>query len=165
MGKITKILINIAAGATLGALAMKLGMKYFGNKRPNQETNISAYRFEIGFHLFNNWMKLKNDGKTLEAYFKDNEISTVAIYGMGALGERLYEDLKACNINVMYAIDRIAGSKNIEGLKIIGAEDELKQVDAIIVTPVQDFYAIEEALEQKTDADIISLEDIVEYCL
>lgn len=161
MAKIIKIIINFVSGFALGAAAMK----YYGMKKDKQETNISAYRFEVGFHIFNNWMKLRHDGKTLEGYFKDNQISTVAIYGIGALGERLYEELMACNINVVYAIDRIASTKSIEGLKIVGADEELGLVDAIIVTPVQDFYAIEEKLEYKTDADIISLEDIVEYCL
>lgn len=147
-------------GFGLGAASIKMFQK-----KKDEASPISSVRFEVGFNIFSNWLKIKNEGRTLEKYFEDNEIGTVAIYGVGALGERLFEELKNTEIKVMYAIDRIADSKRIEGLKIVGADDELEDVDAIIVTPVQDFYLIEEKLEQKTDSDILSLEDIVNYCM
>ena len=151
-------------GAGLGVGINTIIKKYCG-KNKMEESVVSANRFEVGFHIFNRWMMLKNEGKTLRPFFEDNEISTVAIYGMGALGERLLEELEKLDIKVVYAIDRIANSKAVEGLKIVGAEDLLEEADAIIVTPVQDFYAIEQKLELRTDADIISLEDIVDYCV
>ncbi len=160
MEKVIKYLASFITGAVIGAGAMGLHQKKV--KEPDKGT--SPYRFEVGFHLFNKWIKIKNEGRTLEAYFHDNEIATVAIYGVGALGERLFEDLRKIDIEVKYAIDRIADTKYIEGLKIVGIEDELKDVDVIIVTPVQDYYAIEELLEHKTDVDIVSLEDIIDYC-
>jgi|GEM_PF-676148 Predicted dinucleotide-utilizing enzyme len=125
---------------------------------------VSPKRFEVGFQILNNWIKIKNAGRDLKTYFIDNEISTVAIYGMGALGERLYEELSNTEIKVVYAIDRMAEKKGFEGLRIVSADDVLEDVDVIIVTPVQDYDNIEKMLEMKTDANIISLEDIVNYC-
>ena len=156
--KLSKIFAIILAVISATAI-----WKCYLNKR-NDITSVGVDRFEIGYHIFNNWLKIKNQGKSLKAYFEDNELKSVAIYGMGGLGERLFEDLKTLDINVVYAIDRMAGVKHIEGLHIIGIEDELKDVDAIIVTPVQDFYSIERILEEKTDSEIISLEDIINYC-
>ena len=158
-----KSAVSLILGMGLGIGLDRLGMKYWLKKKTS-DTVISPNRFEIGFNVFGKWLKLKNEGKTLATYFSDNEITTVAIYGMGALGERLFEELRNSEVKVAYAIDRIADSKHIEGLKIIGVEDEFNEVDAIIVTPIQDFIAIEEKLEQSTDADIISLEDVVDYC-
>ncbi len=121
--------------------------------------------FELGFHIFDKWMKLKYEGKSLQKYFDDNCIETVAIYGLGALGSRLYEDLQALDVSVGYAIDRNADNINIEGLKVYTLEQQLPETDAIIITPVQFFCDIECDLDGKTDADIISLEDVVEYCV
>jgi len=159
-----KIKISIIGNLSFLIVIGTLAAKYF-KKKDIEKAVISPNRFEVGFHILSNWLKLKNEGKTLDSYFKDNEISTVAIYGVGALGERVFEELKSLDIKVLFAIDRIADSKNIEGLKIIGVDDKFEEVDVVIVTPVQDFYQIEEKLEQKTDADIISLEDIVNYCI
>jgi len=157
--KLAKIFIIITSIISATAI-----WKCYKNEK-NEVTSVGADRFEIGFQIFNKWLKLKNQGKSLKPYFEDNDLKTVAIYGVGGLGERLFEDLKSLDINVIYAIDRVAGMKHIEGLHIVGIEDELKDVDAIIVTPVQDFYAIEKVLEEKTDSEIISLEDIVNYCI
>lgn len=124
----------------------------------------SPARFEAGFHLLNNWLKLKNEGKTLATFFHDNDFSVIAIYGMGALGERLYEELSGTEIKVAYAIDRLADKKSRNGLRIIPMEEELERTDVIIVTPIQDFEVIERQLELRTEIDIISLEDVVNYC-
>ena len=40
----------------------------------------------------------------------------------------------------------------------------MPQVDAIVVTPVQDYWKIVGLLENRTEAAIVSLADIVEYC-
>ena len=137
--------------------------KCYVNKK-SEVKSVKVDRFEIGFHMFNNWLKIKNQGRSLKSYFEDNDLKNIAIYGMGGLGERLFEELKALDINVIYAIDKMAGEKHIEGLRTIGIEDELTDVDAIIVTPVQDFYSIENILEEKIESEIISLEDIINYC-
>ena len=126
---------------------------------------ITEKRFEIGFHISSQWLYLKQKGKGLHQYFKDNLINHIAIYGMGVLGERLYDELKDSEISIEYAIDRMAGHKNIPGLNIYGCdEDRFPEIDVIVVTPVHDFWTIVELLEDKTDAAIVSLGDIVGYC-
>lgn len=121
--------------------------------------------FYIGFHIFNKWMKLKNEGKSLQKFFDDNEMKTVAIYGFGALGQRLYEDLKKLDVEVVYGIDKNASNIHMDSLRVVTLNEELEAVDAVIVTPVQFFYEIEAELEKKIKTDIISLEDVVEYCI
>lgn len=125
----------------------------------------TADRFEAGFHILNQWLAIKQKGKNLASFFEDNDIGNAAIYGMGALGERLLCDLRQLQIPVLYGIDKMAEEKRIQGLKLYGADtDFYPDVDAIIVTPVQDYWNIVEALKNKTKVPILSLEDVIEYC-
>ncbi len=121
--------------------------------------------FQIGFQILNQWLCLKQHGKTLIPFFKDNFIQCIAIYGMGALGERFYEEMYNSGITIAYAIDRIAALKRKSGLKIYSPdEDPFPAVDAIVVTPVRDYWKIVESLGEKINVPILSLRDIVDYC-
>ena len=51
---------------------------------------VSSKRFEIGFYILNQWLDLSQRGRKLTPFFDDNLIKNIAIYGKGALGERLY---------------------------------------------------------------------------
>lgn len=159
-GKLSNFLLGMGIGVFLNYIYVK-----YRKKDKKNSFNPSIKKYEMGFQVFNKWVKLKNESKTFEPYFQDNEISIVAIYGMGDLGERLYEELNNLNVGIAYAIDRMASAKKINGLRVVGIDDTLENVDAIIVTPIQDYYEIEKMLEEKTDIDIISLEYIVDYCI
>ena len=76
------------------------------------------------------------------------------------MGERLYDELKETEIDIKYAIDKNA-DRIYTDLNIITPEDSFEAVDAIIVTPVFYFKEIEKNLEKKTDALILSLDDIL----
>lgn len=127
---------------------------------------VSGNRFEVGFQILNQWLCLRQKGGSVTSFFKDNLIKNVAIYGMGALGERLYDELKDSEVAVLYGIDRMASSKNIYGLKIYSScEIAFPETEVIVVTPVQDYHTIVKGLEEKTNAVIMSLEDILDYCI
>lgn len=122
--------------------------------------------FFWGFHIFDKWMQIKNNGKSLIIYFEDNLIHSIAIYGLGAIGKRLVEELSQEKIEILYGIDRNAADLHIEGLTVKTLEDDLPKVDAIVVTPIS-FYEIEKDIYKKMGKDIyiIFIEDVVEYCL
>lgn len=123
-------------------------------------------RFVVGFQILSQWLRLRQAGKRLIPFFEDNFIQCVAIYGMGVLGERLCEELQDSKITIDYAIDRLAASKNKPGLRVYSSEEDIfPKVDAVVVTPVQDYWFIVELLETKIDAPIVSLRDIVDYCM
>lgn len=129
------------------------------------QLSVPEERFVIGFQILSQWLHLKQDGKTLIPFFEDNLIENIAIYGMGVLGERFYQELQDSRISIHYAIDRFAALKNKPGFKIYSLDEvSWPDVDAIVVTPVQDYWSIVELLEKKTDAAILSLQDIVDYC-
>lgn len=118
---------------------------------------------ESGFHIFNKWLYLKQRNISLETYFQDNLFSTIAVYGYGALGQRLTDDLKQMDLNIRCIIDRNAEKFKQSDISIVSLSENLPKSDVIVVTPVQFFYEIESDLEKITDSYIVSLEDVVEY--
>lgn len=155
MKKVISGFIAFIAGLIIGASAVGcLKNKTIMNN------NKMIDKFKKYYKLLNQWMILKNNGNSLKSNLEKYGYKTIAIYGMGEIGNRLYEDLKNTGVNVLYAIDKEAGSKYSE-IEVVTTEDILKEVDAIIVTPVFDFNKIEEELSDKTSIKIISLEDIL----
>ncbi|MCD7835991.1 MAG: hypothetical protein LUG83_04990 [Lachnospiraceae bacterium] len=126
---------------------------------------IQNNKFEIGFQIMDKWLSIKQRGKDLTIFFADNFINRIALYGIGVLGERFLDEIKDTKIEVAYAIDHMAEFKSIEHVTLYGTEmNEYPHVDAVIVTPTQDYWFIVSLLEGKVSAPVLSLEDIVEYC-
>ena len=89
-----------------------------------------------------------------------NNISRIAIYGMGIIGERLFSELKLSEVKVIYAIDKNA-SEMLYDIEVIKPDDVILDVDAIIVTSSYYFVEIENKLILKTKAKIINLEELL----
>ena len=70
------------------------------------------------------------------------------------------EELEVSDIKVTCVIDRDHSFQNMK-VPLKHAEDELDAVDAIVVTPIFEFYSIKQELQDRTQAEIISIEDII----
>ena len=79
---------------------------------------------------------------------------------MSYVGDRLIEELKVSNIVVASGIDREAKALNMD-VEVVTLDDDLKEVDAVVVTAITFFEEIAEKLEKKLECPIISLEDIL----
>lgn len=143
----------------LGAAAGAAGSGYLGTKQVEQKAE-KVDKFKSYYNMLNQWLILKQEGKNLLEYFEQNNYKTIAIYGMGEMGNRLYDELKDSKIEVKYAVDRNAADTYSE-LNIIDAEDDFEEVDAIVVTAVFAFSEIESVISEKIECPIISLEDVV----
>ncbi len=122
-------------------------------------------RFEVNFYIIKDWLFLKQRGKTLLPWFMDNLIQTVAIYGLGPIGELLEEELAQIEISVAYGIDSAAKEKRKRFFRVYGTEcGNYPEADAIIVTTVSIYWEIVELLKNKTSVPIVSLDDVVSYC-
>lgn len=86
------------------------------------------------------WLQLKIDGGGLEDILHQSGVQTIALYGIGGLGEYVYQELEKGKIKIAYFIDRryVEFVHGIDGIPVIGLQHikEQKSVDAIIVTPV-----------------------------
>lgn len=140
----------VAGGAAAGTISSKK-IKEMGQK------GAKVHRL---YMAFDQWLRIRQEGRTLVEYFKQEDYKTVAIYGMKELGERLYDELRDSGITVRYIIDKNADSIYAD-VDVITPDEKLEPVDVIVVTALYYFDEIEEMLSEKVDYPIISLEDIL----
>lgn len=109
--------------------------------------------------LMDQWMALKQKERHIGAYLREKGYSHIAIYGMGSMGQRLYEDLEGA-IAVDYGIDQNADRISAK-VRLYSPNDKLEAVDAIIVTAIMSFNEIEKKLSAKVTCPILAFEDIL----
>lgn len=127
--------------------------------------NMSS-RYSIYYKLLSQWLKNKAQNMKITDYLMKNGIKTVAIYGIGEVGQLLYEELKGEQVQVSYLIESVGGNaiEGRYGKKVVGIKEIVFQenVDAIIVTPVYNFVDIYNSLiDENVESIILSLEDII----
>ncbi len=125
-----------------------------------EKLKVQSDKHLARYLMMNQWVKVKQAGKSPAAYLERNGYKKIAIYGMSYAGETLLDELKGTGIEVAYAIDRNAASIYSE-VGVVSMEDNFEEVDAVVVTAIAFFDEIEEALETKMDCPILSLEDIL----
>lgn len=146
--------IAAIAGAAGGIVIGKAGNKALMEKAKKVD------KFKSYYNLLNHWLDLKREGRSPIEYFHENHIKTIAVYGMGELGNHLYHELKDTDVELKYAIDKDTGAYS-EGVEVYSLDDSLESVDAIVVTAIFAFHEIEEELSNKMNCQIISLEDVI----
>lgn len=156
--KVFSIVLGGVAGVVTGtSVAISRKCNQIMNVVEDKKRKMDSYYF-----LLNQWLLLRQEGKTLAEYFEQNNYKEIAIYGMKELGERLCDELKNSGVVVKYAIDKNAGTIYVDGnVDIVTPEEILEPVDVIVVTATYYFDEIEESLHEKVNCPIISLEDIV----
>lgn len=149
----TGIVIAALSGVSAATVAVVLNKKI-------AEKDENAKKVHELYMAFDQWMQVRQEGKSLVEYFQQQNYKTVAIYGMKELGERLYDELSGSDVTVSYIIDKNADELYAD-VDIVTPDEKLKPVDAIVVTAIYYFDEIKEELSQKIDCPIISLEDIL----
>ena len=145
-----------AIASVIGAVA---GVGYLKEKKVSQK-QAKVDKFKGYYNMLNEWLALKQGGKSLDEYFKQNNYKTVAIYGMGEMGNRLYDELKTTDIEIKYAIDKNVDTVYAE-LEVKEIDDELPDVDVVVVTATFAFDDIVESIQDKFICPIVSLENVV----
>lgn len=151
-----KSAVAVIAGLIGAGTGTAAAYALLSQKKPE----VKSDKFKIYYNTLNQWIKVKNQGKNLGEYLIENNYKRIAIYGMGELGNRLCEELKQSDVEIVYGIDQSAQFAYSD-LTVYSLEDELPEVDAVVVTAVFAFDEIRESIEGKVNGEIISLEDIV----
>ena len=112
------------------------------------------------FLLMEQWINIKQEGKNLKSYFEKNNYKRIAVYGMSHVGLRLIKELKESGIEIVYGIDRNAANIYAD-IKLVTMDDDFEAVDAIVITPIDGFEDICDALSKKINCSFLSIEDIV----
>lgn len=121
---------------------------------------IQGKKDRILYKYMNRWLFLKQRGISLSSFFISQGILNIAIYGFHFMGQRLYDELKATSVKVAYAIDGKPAKTDFE-ISILSPDDVLEHVDAVVITPVFDFFEIKNNLSQKLDCAMFFIEDIL----
>lgn len=146
-------------GGLMGILIGATGIKKM-NDKVIKEKEVTKQRYRQYYDILNYWMESNLRGKTIPDYLKEKKYNNIVIYGMGEMGNRLYEQVRGSDIRVHYAIDKNPISGYSE-LNVVGAAMETDGIDAVIVTPVYDFDKIKTDLKGSFSCEIISLEEII----
>lgn len=109
--------------------------------------------------VFKAWMIMLEMGKKIDVFFLQNGYKTVAICGMGYLGERLLAALERTDIEVKYVMEQ---KKNVSygDTPVRSLDDDLEPVDVIVITPISHYYSIREQLSKKVDCKFVSIEEV-----
>lgn len=129
------------------------------NSELRKAKNLSDKHLML-FLLMNEWVKVKQQGKSVSDKLLQQDIHKVAVYGMSYVGQRLCDELKGSDVKIIGCLDQKGGGK-YSGYSITAADDIPGDIDAIIVTPVFYFDDIRKKLEGKTNAKIVSVEEII----
>lgn len=129
-----------------------------GERREADTSQLKKYKNY--FRVLERWLTLKEQKKNLSEYLISRGYQKIAIYGWGILGKHLYEELKDTEIEILYAIDRQMGEETAQ-VRLILPEESWERADAVVVTATFDFANIRQFAKQKTDMDILSLEELV----
>lgn len=136
-----------------------------GNKDMQVDDNVLLQiqrfmKFQPMFHVMLDWMRLKNQGIGLWQFFEKNQYSSVAIYGMGYIGECVYDELKESSVIVKYGIDQTA--VDFESvLPVFRVKDKLETVDAVVLTITGDENYFNKLIKEKLDCPVWKISEII----
>ena len=133
-------------------------IRYWGNRL--YEVEKKADKNRVLFETMGKYVLFITRNANIADFLDYRGFRSVAIYGMGYMGEVLYENLSSQNIEIVYVIDR--NSDILCTAPIVNPEDDFPFADVIIVTVVTEYPEIKQYLENKTNIPIVSLLEIID---
>lgn len=115
--------------------------------------------------LFYRWIRLSQEGISVESLLLDKGMKNICIYGFDIMGECLLYELENSAIDIRFFIDK-TGERKFVDFPIYTLDEAKSQdysaVDGIIVSPVDDYERITSDLKKHgINVKIVSLEDLL----
>ncbi len=151
--------ISLTLSAMLGAVIGSLVVGKYMQDKLDKIQSMSEKHLAL-FIMMNQWVKVKQEGKSLSDYLKELGYLNIAVYGMNYAGKTLINELNGSDIKVLYGIDKNADHIDTD-MDVVSIDEIFEPVDAIIVTAITFFPEIQKKLSQQIDCQIVSLEDIL----
>lgn len=125
-------------GAILAGLILWFGRKRENEKYENQNAikDKILHKQESGLEVYKAWIQLYQRNERIEDYLLANDCHSVAIYGLGRIGENLFEELSKSKITIDYVIDKsVSVSKgSYQSVLCYNPDAVLPKTDIIIIT-------------------------------
>ena len=150
---------------------LKNAKESFGEIVIDEEENISESkeifvlqdkidRYRGYWKTLNKWLELKENNKSIVQYLKNNNIESVAVYGLGMIGMHLVTELQQSDFKIEYGIDE---KGDVAGLsfQVYQLSEELPKVETVIVTVMYAYDEIADKLKQKGFDKILSIDSIL----
>ncbi len=115
------------------------------------------------YQCLNKWLKCSHEEKNIAEFLRHKDISTVAIYGYGALGKNAVSELSMQGISPLWIMDR---KKLVlkESYKTYTADQmrEAEEPEMVLITSVTSVEEIEKNLRECFSCLIISIEELID---
>lgn len=134
--------------------------KYFEDK-VSGEKEAAIERNNLFIQTLDRWMTLRDNGISIEQYLKKLNCKKVAIYGLGVIGNHLYEELRRTEIEIV-GIDRADIYNNYQ-MPIYKPGGCFEDIDLIIVTP-SGYKKIFQELSENYNGEIVSFQQLLSAC-
>ncbi|MCM1154132.1 MAG: hypothetical protein NC489_15090 [Ruminococcus flavefaciens] len=118
-------------------------------------------KFISYFNLLDRWMTCKEQEHPFTRFFDENDIKSVAIYGLGKIGRHLKYELEKAGITISYVIDEEAYVIDRKE-EYYNLRDNLPIVDIVVVTPIYEYEEIrKKILNNNNKLKVVSIEKII----
>lgn len=118
-------------------------------------------KFQRMSYTYDKWVSLKNKGVHISEFLRQRGYRTIAIYGVTSLGKRLYQELEMDKLEVLYFIDINADFFDRQ-IEVCSPEKDLRQVDVVIVSLVQNEKEVSDLIKTKLAADVWAITELME---
>lgn len=152
--------LGFCAGLAVLAAGVLLLYRINGLERKLEEQTGMKEKNREQYLLLMQWLKLRQSGRSICNYLEEKGYRTVAIYGMGHNGERVLQELKNSEIEVLYGIDKKADSI-VSDIDVLAVDADFPETDAIIVSEPIYMETIMKLLKTKVSCPIVSLEEAI----
>lgn len=127
---------------------------------PSFELGAQLQKFKMFYKILIQWI-YNYDNDVFGDFFRNNHITSCAIYGYAELGKLFRLECEKRNIRIPYVIDQKVLIDKEGGIPIYRLGEEKLETDTVIVTAVYDYHAIKRNLEKRGYKRIFSLEDVI----
>lgn len=111
--------------------------------------------------IIEKWNQVRIKGVSIADVLIERGWKSIAIYGMGALGCKLYEEVKLSEIEVAYVLDQ--NPEFLEDLvRVKNPDEQPEEIDVIIVTVSKEESEIVKTYKEKHDCNIIGISQLLE---
>ncbi len=117
-------------------------------------------KFQKMFFVYDNWLKLQEQGKYIYDHLKKCGVRRVAIYGDSYIGKRLHDGLRGNGVEVSYFLDRNAMYLE-EEIPVYPPQAGLTPVDWIIICLVEGLDGIKKTLSDFSEAKICTITELL----
>lgn len=149
------------AAASAGLFSPGELAKLRGAVRAAAEDHIRLLsKFQKMFFIYDDWMRLQEQGRYIHTYLKRIGVGSVAIYGDSYIGKRLCHSLRNNGVEVRYFIDRNASYLK-EDIPVYPLREGLPSVDLILISLVESIKDITKELKMLTEEKICSIVELL----